>query len=184
MSKKNYEPVKDYERDLGWIILNDELFNSLLEDERRREVIRKHFIIKSSFEEIGGEMDRSYELVRQLYLTGLHKLKEKVLELIQARDHYNEIDKENARLTKEVVRLNLQLQAYSKETALKSVDTSLVNLEGISIRTLNALRSYDVNTIEDLVTRGRADILKFRNLGTKSVDELSDALSKYDVTLR
>ncbi len=54
--------------------------------------------------------------------------------------------------------------------------TKLVDLD-LSVRALNCLKAADVDTLGDLVTYNRNDLLKFRNFGKKSLTELDDLLS-------
>ncbi len=53
--------------------------------------------------------------------------------------------------------------------------TKLVDMD-LSVRALNCLKAADVDTLGDLVTYNRNDLLKFRNLGKKSLTELDDLL--------
>ncbi|MCD4773978.1 MAG: DNA-directed RNA polymerase subunit alpha [Bacteroidales bacterium] len=51
--------------------------------------------------------------------------------------------------------------------------TKLVDLD-LSVRALNCLKAADVETLGDLVTYNKNDLLKFRNFGKKSLTELED----------
>ncbi|MDD5570736.1 MAG: DNA-directed RNA polymerase subunit alpha [Bacteroidales bacterium] len=51
--------------------------------------------------------------------------------------------------------------------------TKLVDLD-LSVRALNCLKAADVETLGDLVTFNKNDLLKFRNFGKKSLTELED----------
>ncbi len=53
--------------------------------------------------------------------------------------------------------------------------TKLVDLD-LSVRALNCLKAADVDSLGDLVTYNRNDLLKFRNFGKKSLTELDDLL--------
>lgn len=53
--------------------------------------------------------------------------------------------------------------------------TRLVDMD-LSVRALNCLKAADVDTLGDLVTYNRNDLLKFRNFGKKSLTELDDLL--------
>jgi DNA-directed RNA polymerase subunit alpha len=54
--------------------------------------------------------------------------------------------------------------------------TKLVDLD-LSVRALNCLKAADVDSLGDLVTYNRNDLLKFRNFGKKSLTELDDLLN-------
>ena len=53
--------------------------------------------------------------------------------------------------------------------------TRLIDMD-LSVRALNCLKAADVDTLGDLVTYNRNDLLKFRNFGKKSLTELDDLL--------
>jgi len=51
--------------------------------------------------------------------------------------------------------------------------TKLVDMD-LSVRALNCLKAADVETLGELVTYEKNDLLKFRNFGKKSLTELED----------
>lgn len=53
--------------------------------------------------------------------------------------------------------------------------TKLVDLD-LSVRALNCLKSAEVETLGDLVSFNKADLLKFRNFGRKSLSELENLI--------
>lgn len=54
----------------------------------------------------------------------------------------------------------------------------------LPVRITNALRAIEVNTIEDLINIPKAQLLKAKNLGTKSVSLVSDKLTERGLNLR
>ncbi len=52
---------------------------------------------------------------------------------------------------------------------------------GLSVRALNCLKSAEVETLGELVQFNKNDLLKFRNFGKKSLTELDDLLSHYNL---
>ncbi|HNY06650.1 MAG TPA: DNA-directed RNA polymerase subunit alpha [Bacteroidales bacterium] len=62
------------------------------------------------------------------------------------------------------------------ETSLHTrqlLKTKLVDLD-LSVRALNCLKAADVETLGDLVSYNKTDLLKFRNFGKKSLTELEE----------
>lgn len=59
--------------------------------------------------------------------------------------------------------------------------TKLVDMD-LSVRALNCLKAADVETLGELVTYNRNDLLKFRNFGKKSLTELDDLLNNMNLT--
>jgi len=54
--------------------------------------------------------------------------------------------------------------------------TKLVDMD-LSVRALNCLKAADVETLGELVSFNKNDLLKFRNFGKKSLTELEDLVS-------
>lgn len=54
----------------------------------------------------------------------------------------------------------------------------------LSVRSYNCLKRAGVNTIEDLIKKSRGDMLKVKNLGIKSIDEVIQKLESYGLSLR
>jgi DNA-directed RNA polymerase subunit alpha len=59
----------------------------------------------------------------------------------------------------------------------KMLDKSVEELE-LSVRSSNCLRAAEIKTIGDLVQKGEAEMLKFRNFGRKSLKEIQDLLGE------
>ena len=59
--------------------------------------------------------------------------------------------------------------------------TKLVDMD-LSVRALNCLKAADVDTLGDLCTFNKNDLLKFRNFGKKSLTELEDLLDSMNLT--
>lgn len=59
--------------------------------------------------------------------------------------------------------------------------TKLVDMD-LSVRALNCLKAADVETLGDLCTFNKNDLLKFRNFGKKSLTELEELLQSMNLT--
>ncbi len=59
--------------------------------------------------------------------------------------------------------------------------TRLVDMD-LSVRALNCLKAADVDTIADLVSYNKNDLLKFRNFGKKSLTELEELVQAKNLT--
>ena len=59
--------------------------------------------------------------------------------------------------------------------------TKLVDLD-LSVRALNCLKAADVETLGQLVSFNKNDLLKFRNFGKKSLTELEDLLEAMNLS--
>lgn len=54
----------------------------------------------------------------------------------------------------------------------------------LSVRSYNCLKRAGINTVEDLTKKTRGDMLKVKNLGIKSIDEVIAKLESYGLSLR
>ena len=59
--------------------------------------------------------------------------------------------------------------------------TKLTDLD-LSVRALNCLKAADIETLGELVTYNKNDLLKFRNFGRKSLTELEELLASMGLT--
>jgi len=54
----------------------------------------------------------------------------------------------------------------------------------LSVRSYNCLKRAGINTVDELVQRNEEDMMKVRNLGKKSLEEVMNKLSELDLKLR
>jgi DNA-directed RNA polymerase subunit alpha len=53
----------------------------------------------------------------------------------------------------------------------------------LSVRSYNCLKRANINTVEDLVSKSEEDMMKVRNLGRKSLEEVKKKLQELDLSL-
>ena len=70
-----------------------------------------------------------------------------------------------------------------EDTKVKLLETSIEDME-LSPRSSNCLKRANINTIDDLVKKSREDMLKVRNLGSKSLEEIIFKLETLGLSLR
>jgi len=70
-----------------------------------------------------------------------------------------------------------------EDTKVKLLETSIEDME-LSPRSSNCLKRANINTIDDLVKKSKEDMLKVRNLGSKSLDEIIYKLEALGLSLR
>lgn len=87
----------------------------------------------------------------------------------------------------ERITLDSEIKAETEEfdeTSLhmrQLLKTKLVDMD-LSVRALNCLKAADVETLGDLVSYAKSDLLKFRNFGKKSLTELEDLVDSKGLT--
>ena len=71
-----------------------------------------------------------------------------------------------------------QTDAYDEESLhmRQLLKTKLIDMD-LSVRALNCLKAAEVETLGDLVSFNKADLMKFRNFGKKSLIELDELVA-------
>ena len=54
----------------------------------------------------------------------------------------------------------------------------------LSVRSSNCLHRAGINTVQELIQRSEEDMMKVRNLGRKSLEEVINKLAEMDLSLR
>ncbi len=65
----------------------------------------------------------------------------------------------------------------------KTLEMTIEELD-VSVRSFNCLKRAGIDTIEDLISHSEADMIKVRNLGKKSLEEVIQKLSSLGLSLR
>ena len=64
----------------------------------------------------------------------------------------------------------------------KALEMTIEELD-LSVRAYNCLKRAGINTVEDLISRTEGDMIKVRNLGRKSLDEVIGKLHALKLSL-
>ena len=64
----------------------------------------------------------------------------------------------------------------------KVLETTIEELD-LSVRSYNCLKRAGINTVQDLTARSENDMMKVRNLGRKSLEEVIAKLEAMDLSL-
>jgi DNA-directed RNA polymerase subunit alpha len=54
----------------------------------------------------------------------------------------------------------------------------------LSVRSYNCLKRAGINTVQELITKTEEDMMKVRNLGRKSLEEVQEKLEELGLGLR
>ena len=65
----------------------------------------------------------------------------------------------------------------------KILEMNIEDLD-LSVRSYNCLKRAGINTVEELVQRDEDEMMKVRNLGRKSLEEVQQKLSALGLSLR
>ncbi|SFL90790.1 DNA-directed RNA polymerase subunit alpha [Halanaerobium salsuginis] len=85
-------------------------------------------------------------------------------------------------LTDEIEDVEIMVEVEEEEKD-KILDTTIEELE-LSVRSSNCLKRAGINTVDELVSKTEDDLMKVRNLGKKSLQEIKDKLDELELELK
>ncbi len=74
--------------------------------------------------------------------------------------------------------------AEAKDTAKEKVLDLTIDELDLSVRSFNCLKRAGINTVEDLINKSEMDMMKVRNLGRKSLEEVIAKLASFGFALK
>ena len=138
--------------------------------------------VKYSIENYRVEQKTDYEkLVFEIVTDGSIHPKDALTEAAKILIHHFMLFSDE-RITLEADEI-AQTETYDEESLhmRQLLKTKLVDLD-LSVRALNCLKAAEVDTLGDLVTYNKNDLMKFRNFGKKSLTELEELVSVKGLT--
>ena len=85
-------------------------------------------------------------------------------------------------LSDEAINTEIMVEKDDNSKA-KVLEMTIEDLD-ISVRSFNCLKRANINTVEDLINKSESDMMKVRNLGRKSLDEVVAKLLSLGLALR
>ena len=79
---------------------------------------------------------------------------------------------------------NAAIMVEKEETRKEKVLEMTIEELDLSVRSFNCLKRAGINTVEDLTNRSEEDMMKVRNLGRKSLDEVIGKLASLELSLK
>ena len=79
---------------------------------------------------------------------------------------------------------NAEIMVESKETVKEKVLEMTIEELDMSVRSFNCLKRAGIDTVEDLINRTEDDMMKVRNLGKKSLEEVIQKLHSLNLDLK
>jgi len=84
-------------------------------------------------------------------------------------------------LTEEITEVDIMVEKEEEEKD-KILETTIEELD-LSVRSSNCLKRAGINTVEELTEKTEDDLMKVRNLGKKSLQEIRDKLDELELSL-
>ena len=133
--------------------------------------------VKYSIENFRVEQKTDYEkLVFEIKTDGSINPKDALTEAAKVLIHHFMLFSDE-RITLEADEI-AQTESYDEESLhmRQLLKTKLVDMD-LSVRALNCLKAAEVDTLGDLVSFNKNDLMKFRNFGKKSLTELDELVA-------
>ena len=130
--------------------------------------------VKYSIENFRVEQKTDYEkLIFEIATDGSIHPKDALTEAAKTLIHHFMLFSDE-RITLEADEI-AQAEVYDEESLhmRQLLKTKLIDMD-LSVRALNCLKAAEVDTLGDLVSFNKSDLMKFRNFGKKSLTELED----------
>ena len=138
--------------------------------------------VKYSIENFRVEQKTDYEkLVFEIITDGSIHPKDALTEAAKTLIHHFMLFSDE-RITLEADEI-AQTESYDEESLhmRQLLKTKLVDMD-LSVRALNCLKAAEVDTLGDLVSFNKNDLMKFRNFGKKSLTELDELVANKNLT--
>ena len=170
------------------------ILKSLDLNERSREILEMKWGHCMPIKDVAIHFGVSYERALQVYQIAVRRLKASVILAIKKYEQmklvFDEIENikyKNEKLQEENELFKQKFEALSPNDKLTCgrIDTlkqKIGDLE-LSVRNYNALRYYDIHTVEELVQHSREDLFTIRNIGKQSIDEIEEVLKQHGLKL-
>ena len=79
---------------------------------------------------------------------------------------------------------NTEIMVVKDDSSKEKVLEMTIEELDLSVRSFNCLKRAGINTVEDLINKTEDDMMKVRNLGRKSLDEVIAKLESYGLSLK
>ena len=79
---------------------------------------------------------------------------------------------------------NAEIMVEREETMKEKVLEMTIEELDLSVRSFNCLKRAGIDTVEDLVSKTQEDMIKVRNLGKKSLEEVIQKLESLHLSLK
>lgn len=136
------------------------------------------FLDGNNLTDISNKHNLTRERTRQILEKGIRRL-ERVETYVSLLEKNRRYSSEKRDLEFRITFLEKLIKKQLPSTDLtRFLSQKLIDMD-LSVRALNCLRNAEVYTIGDLVQYNKKDLLRFRNFGKKSLNELEDFLKEH-----
>ena len=169
--------------------------------DREEQVLRYRYQMALTYRAIGEKFGLQSERIRQIHDKAIRKLRHParfallrygvVAQMERYREScrelfYNQGYKEgfrNGGMAAQAPLLSNPYQQQEDDSTIP-IEEASVNILDLSVRLYNCLRRANINTVGQLLDLSKESLLRIRNLGWHSLQELEMKMEKYNLVLR
>ena len=165
--------------------------------EREQGVLKMRFVFKATLQECGQAYAVSRERIRQIEAKAIRKLRHParsnmfkavpIAALIVETSKYHQLLYEHEVLQEafDWYKANsTDANTTAESVATSMPQTALLEELELSVRSYNCLRRAGKRTIQDIIKMSSPDLLKVRNLGRKSAQEIISVLAMHGFLIK
>lgn len=164
--------------------------------DRERKILKNRFVDLLTLEQTGNIFGVTRDRIRQIEAKAIRKLRHPsrakyfkygvsgIIENIRM-DYYNKFSELEGKLI-ELCKLNVKTAdevIQDHELRRKYAPTSIEHMD-LSVRSYNCLKRVGIGTLQQLAQLSYDDLIRIRNLGRRSVDEIIGKLNEYGYEIR
>ena len=139
----------------------------------REKKIMQAFFNGDRISNIAEELELSRERVRQIVVKAIRKFNYAIKELADLKQENNSLKEEIKNVKMQLIMQEGEEEEQSEDVPPSVFSIRLVNCN-LPVRVLNVTKAADIDTIGDLVQYSKFEMVKFRNLGKKSLMQLDE----------
>lgn len=154
--------------------------------ERSKRILEGVLKGGKTFAVLGKEYDITRERVRQIFYKSLYIAKGKLIDMATSQARVVELNDRVKQLTlqKSFIKQYVMKVFDNSENANKTNDDILykpIEQLNCSIRLKNCLKSAEINSLREVLDLSVNELLRYRNFGKKSLNELKDILANLGI---
>jgi len=149
---------------------------------RQIDMLNDKWHDRKTLKEIGLTYDLSIPRVRQIIESAVRQLTRNIRRAAEERSQLNSLRVRNKELENECELLAFRLAKFSGD----NIASQLVKIEDVSlsVRAYNCLKAARINTLGDLTTCSAPMLIRFRNMGVQSINEIISIMERYGLKLK
>ncbi len=150
---------------------------------REKEAIANHVLAGKSYNEAAAAMGLTSLRVKQLCAQGISKIKKEVIEAIRDYPTRVEFAEDIKALRQKYEHMEKLIAGITTGVKEPVPEIRIHNIKGLSERAKNILTDAAILNLEDLKSYNRRDLLRLRNMGKKTLNEIIAAALEHNVVL-